>query len=431
MDEVIDASRECWPFLVLCTAGGEAREGTAERVSTGRITAAFIKALRTLVLERLEVCEHELQVDVVTLYEEAAAPPPLERVATRATGCRVILKPSAWSARDDARRPVVMENVGLSQAVALRARALLGPEDAERFDLAAYAHGTRLLPWTGAFLGDEPDGQRMMVCDRLACTRPVVTAEDALVHPRLHDAGGLVIASEIRATRPRRPPDRLDPSCILRRRQVYSFGSSPEDLAGWAPQWLRNATRPGLTTKRTTICGPSGKPLREWGLFTDRQVESGALLALIHGEVTTALSTWAMAVDDGILVGPKPQDLAHPGRLRRWLAEHPWARVNEPPLGSTANAVVIAWHKAAEVVAHAPASHRVLCWAVHAAVELDAGQEILMHYSPLASDDYAPLRRLRDYQVGAPAAKLRRADIGQDESPAAIFGCHTLSSAIF
>ena len=79
------------------------------------------------------MCEHELHVDVVTLCEEAAAPPPLERVATRATGCRVILKPSAWSARDDARRPVVMENVGLSQAVALRARALLGPEDAERF----------------------------------------------------------------------------------------------------------------------------------------------------------------------------------------------------------------------------------------------------------------------------------------------------------
>ena len=138
-----------------------------------------------------------------------------------------------------------------------------------------------------------------------------------------------------------------------------------------------------------------------------------------------------MAVDDGILVGPTGKELNNTGALRRWLAAHPWARINEPPAGVVANAVVYPWYKADQVIAGAPPSHRVLCWAVHAAEPLERGQEIFMHYSPLASDDYALVRKLRGYCVGSPAKPLKKAEVPLDESPAATFGHYTLQTAIF
>jgi hypothetical protein len=232
-------------------------------------------------------------------------------------------------------------------------------------------------------------------------------------------------------TRDRRPPERYTP-LLLRRNEEYRLGSSPSDLA-WAHTWVQHGVRPGVHAKRTTILGLDGQPLRQQGLFTpsDRGVPKGALLALVHGEITSTLSTWAMAVDDGVLVGPTDRDISTTGNARRWLTSHPWARINEPVSGTTANAVIFAWYKASDVTTLGTKSCRVLCWAIHAAEQLPPGHEIFLHYSPLKTDDYAPVRQTRGYECGEPARPLSRADIPEDESPAAVFGCYTLRTAVF
>jgi hypothetical protein len=484
--EVLDPDKEVWLYLELVTPPH--LHGCQEQASTARVVAAAMQTLTEVIASPSDSARaprpclrhgEALEIDVVVLLLLDA-----ERVGV---GRRLVVKPHAVRPDTGTRVPIVMENVHLAQAIAYRASKVLDGADAGRIRRDVYEEGTSLRLWRCRDI----TAQQHMICDRIASCPVPSELTDTLVHPLLDalcclvlrepsalarvalwrpaqlqaardalppahvrvmlllrhgtvklalavscDYGGAtpspsslpppeVSDSRRRGARLRLPPERLSP--LLPVERLPALGVAPKDLVAIIPKvdimWIEQGVRSGVHAKRTTIAP------REQGLFApkDAPTARGALLALVHGEVTDTPSAWAMAIDDGVLVGPTKVDLASSGTMRRWLASHWWACINEPPERTTANATIVAWYRANDVIEGAPPSARVLCWAVHAAETLDPGTEIFLHYG----NEYEPMRKLREYRCGSPAVKLKKSDIPHAERPALVFGPHTLKTAIF
>ena len=70
----------------------------------------------------------------------------------------------------------------------------------------------------------------------------------------------------------------------------------------------------------------------------------------------------------------------------------------------------------------APKSARVVCYALHAARTLDAGEEITFHYGR----EYVCVRTRKGYSVGEPAAVVLKECVPKSETPARPSSAHTM-----
>ncbi len=208
-----------------------------------------------------------------------------------------------------------------------------------------------------------------------------------------------------RSCRKRRAPTRYAPLA-----RVDPLWPTIAEPAHDAPAWVRLGLRRGVFVGPSEIAG-----LRERGLFAP-EVSAGALLAIVWGELAV------VDVDDGTppcgwLCGR--HTMQHDDILMRPTADgmSAWAAANEPPYGSRANSVWVAWYEAADVVAGLRRAWRLGCTTLHSAQALAQGEEILVHYGAA----YEPVRVRMGYVAGKPA-ELRRDAIVPSERPAAVFG---------
>ena len=202
---------------------------------------------------------------------------------------------------------------------------------------------------------------------------------------------------------------------------------------------IRLGTRDGVVVGPTTLMLADGSGrLRQLGLHTQVRVPRGGLLALVRGTLHEhdgdgADTGWGyhFAIDCQRSIGPgyHPSTCIPGSRvMQRYVRDYPWEAINEPADGTDANAVALYWC-ARKVRSDYSTRKRVGCYAIHAARELQAGEEIFWRYSGGADDTYASHRT---YVPGEPAPPLSpRWDVPEDETPAAHFGARTPADACF
>ena len=136
--------------------------------------------------------------------------------------------------------------------------------------------------------------------------------------------------------------------------------------------------RPGVCTAPTTI----GADVGGFGAFapSDKPTRRGAFIG------TYTADRWRRASGENPYMGNNDYVLqvgewrASPTTNRPDVARNMMMAIQEPPPGKVANCHFIFYSKAGDIGAQCAKSKSVACVAVHAARDLDAGEELFIHY---------------------------------------------------
>ena len=223
-------------------------------------------------------------------------------------------------------------------------------------------------------------------------------------------------------------PAKLESPPSRRRKAVHPPDGPPGERVSLPPlvptvadePWIKLGMRRGVRAVRVTLGGKE-----QWGLQTTETIPRGGFIGMITGKLISAERSGgpkALSIDPSYSVVP----MRAPDS-RVCIAEaRPWSAANEPSEaeGEVANARVISFSSASEIMKGAPKSRHVIASALYASSDIEASGAVLFHYSPSSKDEYAPWRDSAGYQVGDAGPTLNHADITADELPCA----HLLTS---